>query len=63
MLDQKDNLGRKIWVKCSVNIEEIYIEYIVMRNDRDETFFMILESVNDEQVGAVSGEYIHIMYL
>ncbi|CAH0726456.1 unnamed protein product, partial [Brenthis ino] len=61
VLDQKDDLGRKVWVKCSVNIEEIYIEYIVMRDDRDETFFMILESGNGELVGAVSGEYIRIV--
>lgn len=56
VLEQKDDFGRKTWVKCNVTVKELYIEYVVMRDHRDETFFMILESTSEEQVGAVSGK-------
>lgn len=57
VLEQKDDFGRKTWVKCNVTVKELYIEYVVMRDHRDETFFMILESTSEEQVGAVSGKF------
>ncbi|XP_046961614.1 integrin beta pat-3-like [Vanessa cardui] len=53
----KDDFNRHLWVRCNGTINECNYEYAAMRDENDETFFMVTKScdpVQERQAGAVS---------
>ncbi|CAH2104937.1 unnamed protein product [Euphydryas editha] len=57
LISQKDDLNRNVWIKCNGTINDCNYEYAAMRDENDETFFMVIKSCDptqERQAGAVN---------
>ncbi|CAG9567448.1 unnamed protein product [Danaus chrysippus] len=56
LTSSKDEYGRHMWIKCNDTINDCNIEYVVMRDDRGESYFMVTKNCDPKQEGQESAK-------